>query len=453
MRHQPLHRLLCAGLALAFGAASFAGIPAAAAEGAAYLSELTVVPGETGEKTLLDQGYSVFHPMLRRASGESFWIGYRTTADKAAAVRGLHTDAGGGFQWDTDSAAPAVTSLYFLSSETNGASGFDKVMPIPNNGAAVLPDATGAPAVFRTVNGQGYLALIREDVWKNYIGSIAAATASSQKDAVTQLYQKGCEFFLDHDFSDDASACTYVGYTRTNDASKAVTDIILSAQTPPGGYEKTGAAVQGRELYVTRDEQYGNPVMDLEPFESGTETALSAPQLAAMIAANGSDTVTKPYILQNSDYQKLTESGGTYQMSDVIREDGAAGGLSFASAKDKLLSKQRLRRRMMKLEDAGGDDGATGAPEATEETADPKAAQELEGAAETAATAAASGGEETASAGDKETSATANTASGGSSFPWPAVILPLAAVVLIPVVTVLLRKRMLKTKGGDNEKQ
>lgn len=448
-----LQKVLGIGTAFAIGITCLAGVPLnASAADNRYYSEMTIVAGDAGEQTLLDKSYSVFHPMLQNTSGDPYWIGYKTTSDKSAAISSLHSEANGSLSWNKNSKEPAVLSMYFMSAEQNDNSGFESVMPIPNNGAVVMPDANGNPAVLYTANGQGYLTLIKEDVWKNYIGSIAAATADSKKGAVTQLYKSGCEYYIDHNYSQDASKFTYLGYTRTSDVSQAIKDITALSGAAPEGYEKAASAIiPNRDLYITRNEKYGNPILDLEPFESGQGTELSASKLAMMIAANGDGQMTKPYILQSDAYQRLMAEGGTYLMSDVICEDGTASGLSFVSSKENLSDKQRERYAQLSLAEPG-DNGSLTVQGTVEETTDSDADSDtIESDNGEAVTAAPTEAEEQTTY-DNSAAGTAYADPGDAFPPLPAIIIPSVIAVLIPVVTLILRKRILKGKGDKDEK-
>ena len=453
MSRYHLHRIICLIAALAFVIMCFSGIPltASAAENR-YYSEISIAAGEEGEQTLLDKSYSVFHPMLQNASGESFWIGYKTTSDKNAAISALYSEANGSLSWTKDSKAPAVLSMYFMSAEQSEDSGFENVMPIPNNGAVVMPDANGDPAVFSTINGQGYLTLIKEDVWESYIGSVAVATADSKKDAVTQLYKNGCEYYIDQNYSRDSSKFTYLGYTRTNDAAQAITDMIALSGTVPEGYEKVASAViPNRDLYITRSAKYGNPILDLEPFESGQGTELSASKLAMLITANGDSQMTKPYILQSDAYQSLTAEGGTFLMSDVIFEDGTASGLSFASSKENLSDKQSERYTQLSLAEPGDNGSLTvqGAVEKTEDSEAEDETIETDGSDEDATDPAEEAEQPTY---DDSAAGTAYSDPGDDLPPLAAIIIPAVIAILIPIVTLILRKRILKGKGDKDEK-
>ena len=444
-----LQKVLGMGAAVAFGITCLAVVPlnASAAENR-YYSEITTAEGDAGEQTLLDKNYSVFHPMLQNAKGEPLWLGYQTTADRQAAVTSLRREANGGFTWNKDSAKPAVLSVYFMSA---GQDGFDQLMPIPNNGAVAMPDANGDPAVFQTANGQGYLAVVYDDVWKSYIGSLSSATASSKKEAVTQLYKSGCDYYIDQNFSQDTAKSTYLGYSRTSDPSKAITDIIASNGAAPAGYEKAGGAVvPGRELYVTRSEAYGNPILDLEPFEGGQGTELTASKLAMMIASNGDNRLTKPYVLQSEAYQKLNADNSAYLLSNIICEDGAVTGLSFASSGDKLADKQKARYALLGLGEPGNNGSLTVDGDVQNTTVGETEPDATEQDGEAPGTTAPEAEEQTTY--DNSAAGTAYADPGDALPPLPAIIIPSVIAVLIPVVTLILRKRILKGKGDKDEK-
>lgn len=437
---------LCAGL---LTAAVIASVPfSAGAAEQKYISSLMTSTGENGEGELLGKGFKAFHPMLSGKNGEGLWIGYQTTPDAASAITELQAEADGSFTWKKGGDKAPVLSMYFISSSLSGESDFKNVMPIPNNGATVMPGSDGGPAVFNTDSGQGYLAVIRSDVWKSYISNVVSVTADTKKNAVTQLYKKGCEFYIDKNLSGSDSSAAYIGYTKTDDASRAVTDIIaLQGGEAPEGYEATGSdALAGKTYYITRNAKVGNPIVDLEPLESENESELTAKEVSAMIAANGDDHVTKPYILENAQYQKLAQSKDKFIMSDIKLGDGPATGLSYVSAKDGLADKKKEKSRLT---------GSKADTEGTEPVATTAAVEEATAQEETAAVPEKNEDEEVETAESEtvgEGAGTSYSDPGSELPPWPAVVIPLIIAVAIPVATVIIRKRML-TRGGSNEKE
>ena len=448
MRKNHFYKISALCVSLLTAAALIAAVPVSA--GAAeqkYISSIGTSTGENGESDLLGKGFNVFHPMLSGKNGEGLWIGYQTTSDSASAITQLQAEADGSFTWKTGGDKAPVLSIYFMSSTMNGEPDFNNVMPIPNNGAVVMPDSNGEPAVFNTENGQGYLAVIHNDVWKNYISNVVSVAADTKKNAITQLYKNGCEYYIDKNLSGSDSSAAYIGYTKTNDASKAVTDIIAvqSDGNVPEGYEAIGSdSLAGKTYYITRNAKVGNPIVDIEPLESENEVELSAKNVSMMIAANGDDHVTKPYILENAEYQKLAQSSGSFIMSDIKFIDGSVTGLSYVSSKDGLAEKKSEKNRLLGIKTAEEntptetvDIEETTAQEETTVVTDKNEDETDEAEAETVG----------------EGAGTSYSDPGSDLPPWPAIVIPLIIVIAIPVATIIIRKRILTSKGGSNEKE
>lgn len=448
MRKNRFYKITGSCLSLLTAAVMMSSVPAsAAADEQTYISSIAASTGENGESDLLGKGYTAFHPMLSGKNGEGLWLGYQTSSDASSAITELQAAADGSITWKTGGGKAPVLSMYFMSASLNGESDFNNLMPIPNNGAVVMPGPDGEPSVFQTDSGQGYLAVIRSDVWKNYVANVVTVTADTKKNAITQLYQNGCEYYIDKNLSGSDSSAAYIGYTKTDDVSKAITDIIAiqGEAAVPEGYEAAGA-LDGKSYYVTRNAKVGNPIVGLEPLESEGEVELSAKEVSVMTAAGGDDHVTKPYILANAAYQALAKGEGSFIMSDVRLQDGKATGVSFISAKGGLAEKTGEKNRLLGIKTANADSDSLTKLGSTEETA----AQEEE-------TTVVTDKNENEEAAEDETvgdgAGTAYSDAGSELPPWQTVVIPLIILIAIPVATIIIRKRILTKRGGSSEKE
>ena len=455
MRKKHLNKLSGLCVSLLTAAALIASVPvSAAAADQKYISSIGTATGENGESDLLGRGFTVFHPMLSGKNGEGLWLGYQTTADSSSAITELQAEADGSFTWKTGGDKAPVLSVYFISANLSGEQDFNKVMPIANNGASAMRGTDGEPAVFNTDSGKGYLAVVHKDVWKNYIANVVSVTSDTKKDAITQLYKNGCEYYIDKNLSGSDSSAAYIGYSKTNDASKAVTDIIAfqGESDVPEGYEAAGReAIGGKTYYFTRNAKLGNPIVDLEPLESENETELGAKEISVMTSAGGDDHVTKPYILENAEYQKFAQSKDRFIMSDIKVNDGSATGLSAVSAKDGLTEKKKERNRLLDLKTIDG------ANENSDSLTKLGSAAETAAAEEETTVVTDKNEDEDEQKAENETvgsgTGTSYSDPGNSLPPWPAVVIPLIIVIAIPIATIIIRKRILTTRGGSNDKK
>ena len=321
-----------------------------------YISDVTVVKGEDGEDSLIDKGYSVIHPYFLDGEKNQAWIGYKTTSTKTSAITDVSADGVSNIKGIKDGSKNPVMAIYYMSADVNDVSKFTEVMPLANNGAVPAKGSDGNIAVFETENGSGYICMIRTDVWESYIESVTFATGKTKKVAVKELCKKGCEYYIDANMS-DGDTYTLIGYTRTNDKSKAITDIIGldSDKAAPEGYEKIAAGssdlkVKKKTLYYTTDTKYGNPLVDIDFMEGFKKMELTGKQWTSLVIARGDNEITKPYILENAEYKAMAESEDAYLITKAMCNDDTDTGIIITCAKDGLKDKQKAKGALLSVE-------------------------------------------------------------------------------------------------------
>lgn len=334
-----------------------------------YISDVTVVKGDDGENALIDRGYSVVHPYFLDGEKNKSWVGYKTTSVESSAITDITADGVTNIKGKKDSGKDSIMAIYYMSADVNDVSKFTEVIPLANNGATPVLGSDGNIAVFETENGSGYICMIRNNVWENYIESITCATGKTKKVAVKELCKMGCEYYVDANMSADGTF-TVIGYTRTNDKSKAITDIIGidKDKEAPKGYEKI-ANGSAKALYYTKDTAYGNPLVDIDYMEGFKKMEVSGKQWTSLVITRGDNEITKPYILENDDYKTMAESTDEYMITRVICDDDTDTGIIITCAKDGLKEKQKAKGKLLNVEvKEEEDEAASDEPEAAEGT-------------------------------------------------------------------------------------
>ena len=336
-----------------------------------YISDVTVVKGEDGEDSLIDRGYSVIHPYFLDGEKNQAWIGYKTTPTGTSAITDISADGVSNIKGVKDGSKSPVMAIYYMSADVNDVSKFTEVMPLANNGAVPARGSDGNIAVFETENGSGYICMISTDVWESYIESVTYASGKTKKVAVKELCKKGCEYYIDANMS-DGDTYTLIGYTRTSDKSKAITDIIGldPDKAAPEGYEKIAAGssdlkVKKKALYFTTDTKYGNPLVDIDFMKSFKKMELTGKQWTSLVIARGDNEITKPYILENADYKAMAESEDAYMITRAMCDDDTDTGIILTCAKDGLKDKQKAKAKILSVEVKEDEDEDT--PDATED--------------------------------------------------------------------------------------
>ena len=336
-----------------------------------YISDVTVVKGEDGEESLIDKGYSVIHPYFLDGEKNQAWIGYKTTPTGTSAITDISADGVSNIKGVKDGSKSPVMAIYYMSADVNDVSKFTEVMPLANNGAVPARGSDGNIAVFETENGSGYICMIRTDVWESYIESVTYASGKTKKVAVKELCKKGCEYYIDANMS-DGDTYTLIGYTRTSDKSKAITDIVGldPDKAAPEGYEKIAAGssdlkVKKKALYFTTDAKYGNPLVDIDFMEGFKKMELTGKQWSSLVIARGDNEITKPYILENAEYKAMAESEDAYLITKAMCNDDTDTGIILTCAKDGLKDKQKAKAKLPSVEVKEDEDEDT--PDATED--------------------------------------------------------------------------------------
>ncbi len=309
-----------------------------------YVTDFVIKIGDSGEDDLIDENFNVLHPNLVNDDGEKVWIGYKTSSDAKNVITDIKLDNKFDAKLVKEESGNGIVAFYFLSADVNGISNFDKVMPITNDGSIVISDDSGEPVVFNSDNSKGYLCLIKEKMIRDYIGVVKVASGSSKKEAITKLFKKGCEFYVDKNFSHDSSGFVFLGYSRTNDVDKAIKDIIgidEGTDIKLDGYEKIDDfSFKGKNFYTTTDEKYGNPFVYLEFLENDTDIDFTGEGIANLISAGSENRVGIPFMLNSEGYQKLEDSEEDYVITNVDCIDDTVTGIVYATQKEELDDKK-----------------------------------------------------------------------------------------------------------------
>ena len=367
------------------------GAPRAQAAAGQYISDIILQTGDNAEDRLIEKGYSVMYPALINGAGEKIRIGYKMTENSGDGITDIIVETkkenvkkkfgkktvkyqpvpGGSLGVGGKSGKPdktcyihctkdgqagsLLTALHFLSSDTGGVDGFNELLPLANNGTVPVKNSDGTAAAVQSGENSGYLSVVRSDIWKNYIGSVVTAKGKTKKDVVMELCRLGCEYYVDRDFGGEGDV-TMVGYTRTSDKKSAVKDLIgLSADNEtPAGYEKVGdTKIADKYLFISVDEKYGNPLVDLDYMKNAKELDLTAKGWTSLVIARGDNTVAAPYLTGSDEYIKLQESKEKYILTAVDCEDEKDTGLVYTTEKEGLKEKQKEKRK--KIKNSSGD--------------------------------------------------------------------------------------------------
>ncbi len=367
------------------------GVPRVKAAVGQYVSEIVLQEGEDAEDKLSEKGYSVMYPALLNGEGEKIRIGYKTSKNSKDGITDIIVGKkkknakkkirkklvkyqlvqGGSLGVGGEAGKPDKTSylyctkdgragsplmaLHFMSSDTNDVDGFEKLMPLANNGTMPVKGFDEIAVTVQTDGNSGYLSVVRSDVWKNYIGSLTVVKGDTEKDVVMELCRLGCEYYVDKNYGRDGDVIM-VGYTRTSDKKSAVKDLIgLSAdEEAPVGYEKAGdTEVAGKYLFTSTDEKYGNPLVDLDYMKNAEELELTAKEWTALVAARGDNTVTASYLTGSEEYINLQKSKEKYVLTGVDCEDEKDIGLVYIT--------EKAGRKEKQTKEDGQDEDVSGA--------------------------------------------------------------------------------------------
>ena len=327
--------------------------PHALASGAQYISEVSTGIEDEGRDALNESGFIGFTPSIVDGSGRNIWIGYKTTEIKSNAATDIRIKGSSGdfgLEAVKERGKAAVMAIKVVSADTNSVPDFDDVYPLCNNGLVPVKDSSGKVVTYNTINGKCYLALVKSDVWKNYVGDIKVVKENSKKAAITALAELGCEFYVDKNLSSKDSSYVYTGYIRTADEKEAVTDIVgLSRKDIEAeGYELiSDIKIRGCYLYISHDEKYGNPLVDIEYIADFESMDITAKQWTDMVMGSAANSSAKSYILESDDYRKMIDSKDKYTINRIYTDEDVDTGLVITSVKNDLDEKQSSKKELI----------------------------------------------------------------------------------------------------------
>lgn len=237
-----------------------------------YISELTVAVGAEGRSSLESRGYSVLFQGLNLSGGDesSVYLGYKKGSN---AITGLVVSTQHSSSLSVDGVSYSLVSDYSLNYGTGGtalyiyytrdsaagekitsldtASGFsstDEVFSLRNDGSSPvrMSDGTLANLDSGISNSEIYLLMYRTAGVKRYISNVCYVSGGTKAEAINRAASLGCDSYVDKDLGGSGEVA-YLAYSRTADASAAVTGFTFSAGT----------------VQLERDSQSGAKLIDI----------------------------------------------------------------------------------------------------------------------------------------------------------------------------------------------
>lgn len=310
-----------------------------------YISEVVTKKGDSGKAALEKANYQVVLPSLK-SGGSEVWIGYKSTSNKADAITKLVGDNPTSLHGTKSEGKSAIKEIYI----TNSKEKFSKVLPLDNLGSMPVVDSKGEPVVFETKSGSAYINTISENLYKPYIAQIHIAKASNKKQAVTKLLKEGCQFFVDKDMDGSDGECVMIGYIRTADEDKAITDIIglsKDIEEPKGYKEADKQTISDKKIYVTYDKNYGNPLMDIDAIKGILTVDIKSDELVKLIASRGQNQVAKSFFISDGDYKKMSEEKNKCIITGIDTDDANDIGIVYAAEKKGFSEKKTNKRKAL----------------------------------------------------------------------------------------------------------
>ncbi len=369
---------LLMSVAIIAGMTQLINIKAQASEGN-YISSILLKAGKDGNATLSKKGYNVLSPSLVDGNGKKIWLGYKTTDDAKKAIRGMvvanskgnvHASLdgdrvlckpvkGGSIMLDGDKeaflhitrsekAGAPIKAITLLNSNTNNEVKFSSVMAVSNNGAETVRNLSKQPVVLKNNNGQTFLSLIKSDIWKNYVSSIAVFKGKNKRTVVKKIAEAGYDFYVDHNYG-TKSKVKMMAIARTNDKNKAITDIIaLSSKKNVANYNIASTTkIAGKYIFTTTNTKLGNPINNIDSVSGLSDIEISADEWAGVIVASGSNDIARPFITQNSRYISLTSSKTRYVLRNATCDDQTDLKISITTAKKNLNKKVIYKNKLL----------------------------------------------------------------------------------------------------------
>ena len=235
--------------------------PPVSAANRRFITELRVEAGEEAAAKLEAEGWSVIMVGLNITSDPAaqVYLGYKLNTGSPLTNVIVSPDVGDSFtdengivykcvsHVDVDQGIGGGAGCLYATSDTNvGAPlvGIDvlrsnsdsgKVLyPITNDGAEIVRTPNGAPADLEKGSDTDviYLAQIRDGIVRPYISEIGIITDTDKWNAVYTACERGYNYYIEGDIDSSSDTYTIIGYERTADPAKAITNITaVSAKT------------------------------------------------------------------------------------------------------------------------------------------------------------------------------------------------------------------------------
>jgi len=266
----------------------------AGAEGVC-ISEVTLAGGEDAPEELEAGGYEVLRKDLNGGSGSPVYIGYRRGGEALTGLMVSEVCTGslsaGGITWNlvsetalgeasgrklwlySTSDQAAGTGIVSLTAASDSGKGTWSLSDCLNDGSDILRMADGTPANLADGAEGALLAILmnRADLCRPYIDRVASVSVPSGADPAGAILSAGCNYYAVDPLPGDDGNDYYVCYTRTADASRAVTFVGACARgtMPLAGDAPCEAAgeisVNGGiyTLFFAEAPDFGRPVTDI----------------------------------------------------------------------------------------------------------------------------------------------------------------------------------------------
>ena len=235
--------------------------PPVSAANRRFITELRIEAGEEAAAKLEAEGWSVIMVGLNITSDPAaqVYLGYKLNTGSPLTNVIVSPDVGDSFtdengivyqcvsHVDVDQGIGGGAGCLYATSDTNvGAPlvGIDvlrsnsdsgKVLyPITNDGAEIVRTPNGAPADLEKGSDTDviYLAQIWDGIVRPYISEIGIITDTDKWDAVYTACERGYNYYIEGDIDSSSDTYTIIGYERTADPAKAITNITaVSAKT------------------------------------------------------------------------------------------------------------------------------------------------------------------------------------------------------------------------------
>ena len=277
------------------------------AEGGTYITSISLMQGDLSEEKLSESGYSVMSQPLNSTKMTSLYLGYQTGGESDA-IRDLLVSSSGSesiekngidYQKVSDislnegaggpalylyatrdaAAGEALKGLSFLVKKSPYGAVRDEQV-LASDGSEVVTTDDGKTADFDEgiADSEIYLRMYKGELYRPYVDNVIVATGDSEEAVISKLAAERCTYYVNMDIGDEKPV--YVGYTRTDDETKALRGLVAigtdesgSGQTDEKIHIKdiTYKAVKGGDIhsdndyifYMTKDEDAGSPIYDL----------------------------------------------------------------------------------------------------------------------------------------------------------------------------------------------